>query len=49
VFWFLGGAAIGILYDISVPAVIAFCIALELAAVPIFIWVGRKYRAAVRP
>jgi MFS family permease len=49
VFWFLGSAAIGILYDISVPAVIAFCIALELAAVPIFIWVGRKYRAAVRP
>jgi hypothetical protein len=41
VFWFLGSAAIGFLYDLSLPLTIAFCVATELAAVPIFIWVGR--------
>ncbi len=44
-FWFLGSAAIGILYDRSLPAAIAFCIATQLAALPIFAWVGRRYRA----
>ena len=41
IFWFLGSAAIGILYDVSLPAVIAFCVITQLAAVPIFIWVGQ--------
>ena len=41
--WFLGSAAIGILYDISVPATVVFCVAAELAALPIFIGVGRHY------
>jgi MFS family permease len=44
VFWFLGSAAIGILYDRTVHAAIAFCVLTELAAVPIFLWVGRRYR-----
>lgn len=39
--WFLGSALIGILYDWSVEATIAFCVVFQLAAVPIFIWVGR--------
>lgn len=42
VFWFLGSAVIGILYDASVPAVIAFCMITQLAAVPVFIWIGRR-------
>jgi len=42
IFWFLGSAVIGILYDVSVPAVIAFCVVTQLAAVPVFIWVGRR-------
>lgn len=42
VFWFLGSAAIGFLYDFSLPLTIAFCVAAELAAVPIFIWVGHQ-------
>jgi MFS family permease len=42
IFWFLGSATIGILYDISVAAVIAFCVATQLAAVPIFLLVGRR-------
>ena len=41
IFWFIGSAVIGILYDVSLPAVIAFCVITQLAAVPIFIWVGR--------
>jgi MFS family permease len=41
IFWFIGSAAIGILYDLSLPAVVAFCVVTQLAAVPIFMWVGR--------
>lgn len=42
IFWFIGSAVIGVLYDLSVPAVVAFCMATQLAAVPIFIWIGRR-------
>lgn len=42
-FWFLGSAAIGILYDRSITATIAFCVALELAAIPVFIMVRHHY------
>ena len=45
IFWFLGSAMIGILYDLSVSAVIAFCLVTQLTAVPVFIWVGRRLRA----
>ena len=48
VFWFLGSAVIGILYDVSLPALIAFCILTQLAAIPIFAWVGRRYRVQDR-
>ncbi len=41
-FWFLGSAKIGFLYDLSVLAMIAFCVTAELAALPIFIWVSRQ-------
>lgn len=46
VFWFLGSAAIGFLYDRSLPATIAFCVIAELAALPFFIWVARQPRPA---
>lgn len=42
IFWFLGSTAIGFLYDRSLPATIIFCVAAQLAAVPVFIWVGRR-------
>jgi len=42
VFWFMGSIAIGLLYDLSLPAVTAFCVATQLAAIPIFSWVGRR-------
>jgi MFS family permease len=46
VFWFLGSAAIGILYDRSLPTTIAFCVVTQLIAVPIFAWVGYHSRAS---
>ncbi len=46
IFWFIGSAAIGILYDLSLTAVIAFCVITQLVAVPIFVWVGRHTRTA---
>jgi predicted MFS family arabinose efflux permease len=39
--WFLGSAALGILYEQSLPALIAFSMAAELAAVPLFILTRR--------
>jgi MFS family permease len=41
-FWFLGSAAIGGLYDHSVPAAVAFCMVAEFAAVPFFLKVRTK-------
>jgi len=45
IFWFLGSAAIGILYDLSIPAVVAFCVITQLAAVPVFVRVHQLARA----
>lgn len=42
IFWFIGSAAIGILYDHSLQAVVAFCFIAQLAAVPVFILVKRR-------
>jgi MFS family permease len=43
VFWFIGSAVMGILYDYSVTATIIFCVGTQLAAVPIFFVVRRQY------
>jgi MFS family permease len=40
-FWFLGSAVIGVLYDISMPALIAFSVAAEVFAIPFFLAAGR--------
>ena len=42
VFWFLGSALIGILYDVSIHATIGLCVGLELAAIPFF-FVARRH------
>jgi len=49
VFWFLGSATIGILYGISLPALIAFSLIVELAAIPIFFLVRLQFRPAAHP
>jgi len=45
IFWFIGSVAIGVLYDVSVWGAIVFCVATQLAAVPLFLWVGRRFGA----
>lgn len=42
--WFIGSAIIGFLYDRSVTATVVFCVAAELAAVPIFLLVASRVR-----
>ena len=39
--WFIGSALMGVLYDFSINAVVIFCVALQLAAVPIFLKVRK--------
>jgi len=41
IFWFAGSAAMGILYDKSILAVVIFSGALQLAALPVFIFARR--------
>ncbi|HMM42855.1 MAG TPA: MFS transporter [Thermomicrobiales bacterium] len=40
-FWFLGSALMGILYDLSLPALIVFSTGMQLASIPLLLWVGR--------
>ncbi len=44
--WFLGSALMGVLYDASIPALIVFSVLVQLAAVPVFLLVGRTVRPA---
>jgi MFS family permease len=46
VFWFVGSAIIGVLYDHSIPAVITFCVIAELAAIPLFLKIRSQQRQA---
>jgi MFS-type transporter involved in bile tolerance (Atg22 family) len=41
-FWFLGSLLMGILYDVSVPALIVFSVVLQIAAVPVLLCVQKK-------
>jgi len=41
IFWFLGSALMGILYDISIPALIAFSVITQLASIPFFMMIKR--------
>jgi MFS family permease len=40
--WFVGSALMGVLYDVSVPALVIFSVAVELAAIPVFIRLRRS-------
>lgn len=42
IFWFLGSAAMGLFYSVSLPALVALSVALELAAIPLFVLVMRR-------
>jgi MFS family permease len=47
--WFAGSALMGILYDVSFPALIGFSIGAELAAIPLLILVRRQTTGPARP
>jgi predicted MFS family arabinose efflux permease len=47
--WFAGSALMGILYDVTFPALIGFSIAAELAAIPLLILVRRQTTVSSRP
>ena len=44
--WFLGSAAIGVLYDVSVRAAVVFCVATGVASLPFFFAVRRRVAGA---
>lgn len=48
VMWFLGSSAMGMLYDYSVIALVAFGIAAQLGAAGMFFWLRRPLAAAAR-
>ena len=42
VFWFLGSALMGFLYDFSLGALVAFSVTAQLLAIPFFLAVSKK-------
>ncbi len=40
-FWFLGSWLLGVLYDISIPAMVAISVAAQLAAIPLYLYSSR--------
>jgi len=42
IFWFLGSALMGILYDISIPPLIAFSVVAQLASIPLLLLVRKE-------
>jgi len=42
IFWFLGSFLMGALYDISIPYLVAFSMACQIASAPLFFAVKRK-------
>jgi MFS family permease len=44
--WFAGSALMGVLYDVSLPALIVFSVVAQLLAVPLLFQVSRRYEAS---
>lgn len=44
ILWFLGSVALGRLYDFSVVSVVIFSLVMQLAALPFFLLVARKFK-----
>jgi MFS family permease len=43
-FWFLGSALMGVLYDVSISSLILFSVVMQLASIPFFILIRKKAR-----
>jgi MFS-type transporter involved in bile tolerance (Atg22 family) len=35
--WFAGSATMGVLYDVSIPLLVGFCVSVELLAIPLLL------------
>jgi MFS family permease len=46
VLWFAGSAAMGALYDVSIPALVVFSVSFQIAGIPLFLWAGRAWKSA---
>ena len=44
--WLVGSVTTGLLYDRSIPALVAFSVGVQLASLPLFVIADRKNRAA---
>ena len=44
--WFVGSVVMGVLYDISLPALVMFSVVVQLASLPLLAKVGRRMTAA---
>lgn len=44
--WFVGSTIMGVLYDLSITAVVAFVLSMQLAAAAAFMWLRGKLRVA---
>ncbi len=42
IFWFIGSAILGVLYDRSISEIVSFCVVTQLAAIPLFFIVKRR-------
>ena len=47
-FWFLGSWLLGVLYDVSIPAVVAVSVAAQLAAIPLYLRSAKLYRDGLK-
>ena len=45
IFWFVGSVIVGKLYEVSLPALVGFSVAAQLAAIPIFIAITRRVKS----
>ena len=48
IFWFLGSALMGYLYDLSLPGVMAFSMLSQFASIPLIMSVGKIPGAALK-
>ena len=48
-FWFIGSALMGLLYEVSLGALVAFSVTAQLLAIPIFLVVSRQVCFLTRP
>lgn len=47
-FWFLGSWLLGVLYDVSIPAMVAVSVAAQLAAIPLYLRSAKLHRDGLK-